>query len=107
MDGDVEIVSYGQQGPTDVAFEAEPELLTVGETGGQRFGDQEATSVATSHELSCDIQQRSWIEDLEDLWSGKADDGEIRTGQRAEQFGESTTRWRMSPLQQPPMTCCR
>lgn len=57
--GDGELFGDGRhQGAANVAFEAERELVAMGEAGGKRIGDQESGGVMARRDLGSGVQQR-------------------------------------------------
>lgn len=71
VDGDVEVIGdFGEPG-ADVALRAEPELVAVGESGGEGLADEKAAGAVAAADGGSLIEQRSGVEDLQDLGWGR------------------------------------
>jgi hypothetical protein len=106
VDGDAQIIGRSRQEPADVGIRAEPEGPTVEEPGHERFRHEKPAAV-TGGEGGRLVEERSGVNDLEDVGVGVADDGQIALGKGGQTLGQLPAAGGVDALEEAPVTAGR
>ena len=73
VDSDPEFIGRSGEQVSDITLRAEPQRPAMGESGGQGLSDEPPGAAIAGGNLRGLIEQRSWVNDLEDLGVGVTD----------------------------------
>jgi len=103
VDVDAEISGDACERLAHVALGPEPELMPERAPRSEGLGDEEPTGAVAGGDGGGLVQQRSGIQDLEDLGVWVANDAEITAGQGGEELGELPAAGCVDALQESPV----
>lgn len=105
--------SYPQLGggpgdhPADVGGDTEPELPAHGQARRQCFGDEQPGAAVAPCDHRRFIEERPWVQYLEDSWIGLSDDRSVGLRQQRQGLREPPRPGGVKRLEQPPMSARR
>jgi len=106
-DRDPKIVGDLVENPTNVALIAEIQSFPVGETCSEGLGDEPPQPAVARRYLCGFVEQRSGVEDGEDLGIGESDGVAISGAQRAQDLRELATTWTVEASEKAPVATRR
>lgn len=102
MDGDAEVLGGGVEDATDVAFQAEPQRVAVGETRDEGLGDEQATAVARRDGRRV-IEEGPRVEHRESVGVRVAQGSTVRSREAGKRLRELAAPRGVETLEKPPV----